>query len=209
MTTVIASIQDDRVYIGADSQATMNFGSSYQKARVRHSKIMKVGPFVVAPTGSYRLVNILAMLQADIPPFSYADDPLHNIMVGFIKPLRAALKEAGQYGVDSSGMEDTRSDMLLAYNGGLYYVGSDFHVFQNADNLYTGGSGERYALGAMKALQDEYAPIRILHALEIAAYFDAGTSAPFEVVYVTQNGEIVPVLPITSATPDFAMALFS
>jgi ATP-dependent protease HslVU (ClpYQ) peptidase subunit len=97
----------------------------------------------------------------------------------FIKCVRALLKDEGLAKIETNVEQGGR--FLVGYRGKLYSVASDYQVGHMSDEFDVIGSGNEFALAAMKALADLPPTKRIKKALEISAYFNMGVCPPFNV----------------------------
>ena len=85
----------------------------------------------------------------------------------FVPFLRAAFKDAGWLEVENSREEG--GQFLVGIRGELFEINSDFSVLKMVDGFNAVGSGEYYALGAMRILknnteQNKYQMIHIINS---------------------------------------------
>jgi ATP-dependent protease HslVU (ClpYQ) peptidase subunit len=101
----------------------------------------------------------------------------------FIDAVRACMK-AGGYAKIESGV-DHGGTFLVALEGRLFTVHSDFQVFESRDPYDAVGCGQDIALGAMYATSMSHANKpreRIKLALDAAARFSAGVHGPMRIL---------------------------
>jgi len=177
MTCVVGIVESGEVWIGADSATVRNC----TVRALKKPKVFRNGPFVIGYTSSFRMGQLL---QYSLEVKGQEQDmPDEEYMVRvFIEAVRKCLKDHGFLQIDNNLEKIGR--FLVGYRSGLYWVDSDLQITQNLDGMMACGSGEEFALGAMYALQGMAAQKRIVHALEIAAYFDANVVSPFAVMKV-------------------------
>ena len=82
--------------------------------------------------------------------------------------MQHALKD-GMAAEFKDGEAHNYSSLLVAVNGRLFEISSDFAFTTNDSRVYSVGSGSSYALGALGAGADPES------AVKIAAYFDSFT----------------------------------
>ena len=175
MTCIIGLAENDKVYIGADSASV----EGWTVRATRLPKVFRVGEFVIGYTDSFRMGQIL---QHHLKVQDQGDESDMEYMVRFfVEAVRGCLKEYGYAKVENNTEEG--GTFLVGYKGHLYSVESDFQVNEAADGYAACGCGEKFALGAMKALEHLLPRQRIRRSLEIAAYFSGAVIPPFKVLY--------------------------
>ncbi len=175
MTCIIGMAHDGDVWIGADAAAADGWS-------VRSTLVPKVfahGPFIVGYTVSFRMGQLL-QFHLDVQPQDGESSDLEYIVKRFIAAVRACLKEGGYTTVKDSKEEG--GGFLVGYHGHVYCVGDEFQITEASDGFDACGCGEKYALGAMVALDDLEPEARVRRALGIAAYFSGGVCGPFTVL---------------------------
>ncbi len=174
MTCIVGLIEQDRVYIGADSAAVA--GWTRRQSLVK--KVFRRGPFLIGYTTSFRMGQLLEH-QLEVPAQAARESDMSYMVNRFIESTRSLLKERGFAKIESNN--ETGGQFLVGYNGRLYSIESDFQVGQMADGFDAIGSGSDYALGAMAALGDVAPKRRITRALTIASRYNMGVCPPFVV----------------------------
>lgn len=171
MTTVVAAeIKSKKgkkkVIFASDSQ--VSFG--YRKESMPgNGKVVKNGGITFGFAGSVRVLNILKHTKLPVAPKSTKRLDIERWAVQKLIPaMRKALRdeEAAEF---YNGETNTGSALLVAVNGRLFEVGSNFAYTTNDNRVYAVGSGSSYALGALGAGADPRS------AVGVAAYFDSFT----------------------------------
>ena len=181
MTTIAVVRKGGFAAIASDTLTRC--GSVMESARyvVNHRKIVPVGEYFVAITGTTSLKLAVSEHFQSLPepaPLGTVVDIFRTWLV-----LHEALKD--RYGLncnegDDDAVESTRLDALLAGPHGIFGVGRDRTV-QEFTRFAAYGGGRDLALGAMYAvydLPDRSAEDIARTAVEAAAEFDAGTGLP-------------------------------
>ncbi|MBI4951242.1 MAG: hypothetical protein HY908_04360 [Myxococcales bacterium] len=174
MTCVVGLVERGTVYVGVDSAAV----SGWRRRETRVGKVFRRGPFLIGYTTSFRMGQLLEH-QLTVAPQAPEQSDMAFMVNHFIEATRLLLKERGFAKIESNSEQG--GQFLVGYRGHLYSVDSDFQVGEMADGYDAVGSGAEFALGALAALGRGPAPRRIRRALEIAARFSMGVSAPFVV----------------------------
>ena len=173
MTCIIGLVHDNKVYIGADSAAV----SGWQVRATRLDKVFRRGQFLIAYTDSFRMGQIL-QYHLDVQPQDGETD-IEYMVRHFVDAVRACFKELGFAKVENN--EESGGLFLVGYRKHLYAIENDFQVNEMADGFDAWGCGNKYALGAMKALEHLPPIERIGKALEISTHFSGGVLPPFQI----------------------------
>ena len=180
--TCIAGLVDEKnqiVYIGADSAGTNDADQQTIRA---DTKVFRNGNLLFGCTGSFRMVQLL-QYSLSLPlyiPSEGDDDPLFRYMVtDFINSVRTCLKDGG-----FAKKEDERErggSFLVAWQGRLFCIGSDYQVEEAINGYNAVGSGDDLALGVLHvtSLLNLSPEQRLRHALEAAAYHNSSVRHPF------------------------------
>jgi ATP-dependent protease HslVU (ClpYQ) peptidase subunit len=102
----------------------------------------------------------------------------------FIPHIRKLFKDEGFTTIKNN--EEKGGNFLVGINGELFEIQSDFSVLRSTDGFSSVGSGESYALGAVKVLLNGYRispiPTIIKEALEVSEHFSSSVRSPFYVL---------------------------
>jgi ATP-dependent protease HslVU (ClpYQ) peptidase subunit len=187
MTTLVA-VQGERwVVIGADSRVTEEYGRTYRLAKAG-SKVSRNRKYLLGAAGDVRAINLLAYAFTPPDAQSFVDSKLDRFITrDFVPALRACFEKNG-YGEKKSeetGSAETGTEVLVAINGAVYVVGSDYSWARDAAGLYGLGSGGPFAVGALHALVPDgtsdidLARDVVKRALRVGARLDSNTGDPF------------------------------
>ena len=185
--TVLAAFQGNGfAVIGADSRATEESGDSFI---LSNPKIMwdDEEDYLFAICGATRGGNLLQ--QGWIPPSPPEFSTVHKLdqfmTQQFIPQLRDHFVEAGydaKWEGEAAWMD---SGFIIAVQGVIYPIASDYGWDRDVRNIYTAGSGGPIALGVMAALGIEKqknnpkeAEKIIKKAVEIACQWNAYCAPP-------------------------------
>ena len=170
MSTIVAIVNKGKVWMGADSYASMESG---ERRRIICNKIFINPPYLIGYVGSVRVGQTLKP-EYFKPPENVFDFP-DKIIKQFEKK--------GCLGIDSEDQTFKHgSNFLIAIpDGKLFEILVDFQMNEIKD-FTSIGSGSAFALGSLYTTRKKKDPRkRIMTALEIAAVYDTHTGPPFVV----------------------------
>lgn len=184
MTTLVGIQGRNWALLGADTRIADE--STIYKMSKGHSKIIEHENFTIACAGDLRAINVL-QAGLKIPKTFVAKDDSHFITSFLIPAMRKAFADSG-YEKTSEGQSSHESEFLIAYNGKIYEVGSDYSWVQDSRGIYALGSGGQIALGALACLVGDSVNKReakswALKALTIASEYNSDTAAPFHISF--------------------------
>ena len=180
MTTIVAVVKDGVVTMGADSQVTDN---DRRNSHPRMEKITKNNGYLIAGAGDATPCDVFQHIFVPPVPTSVERKDLYKFMIRkFVPAMREALDDAGWK--PDPGDRDSGFSMLIAYDGEVFDIGSDFSVLLNGDGIYGVGAGAKYAIGALCV------GASVEKALETAANNDIYTSGPFQIVKQKKSNKI-------------------
>lgn len=164
MTTIVAMIKDNKVYMGADHLGSDGF---VKTEFVKNNKLFKNGDFMIGYTTSYRMGQILEYSWA--PPVrkeNITDDQYFYKDV--LDSIRQCFKD-NDYG-DKNGPDYQAGNFLVGWKGRIFEV-QNAHALEHV-KFASVGSGSYHALGALLALDiinHQAEPHRLLEiALDVA-----------------------------------------
>jgi ATP-dependent protease HslVU (ClpYQ) peptidase subunit len=175
MTTIVGMQTKNGCVIASDSRVAEG-GKVYTHPQM--VKAIERGGYLIAGAGDYRALQVI--LHGWQPPSvnAKAKQNLYEFAINKVAPsLKATLVETG-IEFKSSDSSDYKFELqvLIAINGTILEIDSDFAVAMNDTNFYAIGSGGDYALGAL------HAGASVLDAMRIAALNNNATSAPFHIL---------------------------
>jgi ATP-dependent protease HslVU (ClpYQ) peptidase subunit len=188
MTCIVAVRSPGVTVLGADSQSS----AGWMKRELAYPKIFARGDFLAGVAGDVRFHNLMRY-SFDPPPHHPPDkDDLEYMVVDVAEAVRQMVKDHG-YGSKEKEVESIDSYAILVYRGEIYTIHTDFCVVKHIEDYHAIGSAHEIAMGALYAidmigvvsgLSAEKTHYRATMALEAAARFNSGVSAPF--VYLEQ-----------------------
>jgi len=168
MSTVVAIVDNGKVWMGGDSFTTTKDG---QRRRIKCIKMFTNGPYLIGFIGSVRTSQVIKPEYFDAPKNLYE----------FPDKLREQYEKKGCLSIDPDNQTSMQeSNILIAtHEGKLYEILADFQMNEIED--FTGiGSGSPFALGSLYTTRRWSSPKkRILAALEVASVYDTSTGPPF------------------------------
>jgi ATP-dependent protease HslVU (ClpYQ) peptidase subunit len=196
MTTIIAMQGDGWAVVGADSRIT-DSNRLYTMTKGA-GKVVSNNDYLFAASGDLRAINIIehAFNPPDATGYSGKDLDAF-ITTDFIPALRKCFQEQGYEENDDKDSKEAAvehgSSIIVAVNGVLYEISSDYSWLRDIAGLYANGSGGDYAIGAAHAMLPAKGKLTIelakdicKEALGIAAKLDPSSSAPF-IVHVQED----------------------
>lgn len=176
MTCIVGLIHDNSVYIGTDS--CVSFGHEYRI--MPEPKVFRNGEFVIAASGSCRLLQIL---QYSFKPPAIGDIPIEEYMVtSFISALRSCFKDCG-FSKKSEEKEEFEGYYMVGVRNNLYVGWNDYQIGKASTEYESIGNGSQYAMGSMWSTKKYKDPIkRINVALAASEAFVAGIKGPFVIM---------------------------
>lgn len=144
--TVIAAIRDANgdVYMAADSAGTSGWS---QQCRV-DKKIKRVGNMLIGFTSSYRMGQLLhyKLTPPEHPKDMHVDVYIRTL---FVDTVRELFVNNGYAYIDNNREEG--GIFLVAYQGHIFRIDSDYQVGEHVEGFDAVGSGEDLAIGALYA----------------------------------------------------------
>lgn len=146
MTCVVAVVQHQRVYMGADSLGVAGTACTLRA----DPKVFRLGEFSIGFTSSYRMGQVL---RYHFKPPPRDGDSLHEYMVTrFVESWRAVAKQAGIVNC-ASGVEEC-GIFLVGVAGQLFEIEADFQVGVRLRSYAAIGSGAPLAEASLYTTQD-------------------------------------------------------
>ena len=176
MTTIVGVQLEHGCVIVSDSRIAAG-GKVYT-----HSDMVKAverGSYIISGAGNYRALQVV--LHGWTPPMvtAKAKTNLYEFVINKVIPtLKVALVEAGVDVNKTSDDDDNKFELnlLIAINGTIFEIDSDFAVGMNSTGFYGIGSGGDFAVGAL------HAGVSTLDAMRIAALNNNETAPPFHIL---------------------------
>lgn len=201
MTTIVAIQGESFAVIGTDSRISTfdDSGFAYQVTTLGSGtgKVAANGRYLIGVAGDVRAINIVHHAFSPPPAAQNLKGNRLDVFMTktFIPSLRATFEEQGYAntkGESSAHMAEQNSSILVAVNGAVYVIESDYGWTSDRTGIYAIGTGGTYALGALaaltgkKAITINSAKSSIVKALGVAAKFDPYTGLPFQ-TFVQEN----------------------
>lgn len=195
MTTIVGVQGDGYVVLGTDSRiSTLDSDGYVSRVNTMSSNISKVcqiSGMLIGIAGDVRAINLVShSLQVSPPSASLKGKKLDEYITNkFIPSLRSCFEANGYsppHKESSEHIAEQGSELIVAVNSFIYQIDNDYAWTTDANGLYSIGSGEQFALGAMAVLFSSKnqtvasAKKNCLTALSIAAKFDPHTGYPYQ-----------------------------
>lgn len=172
MTTIVGVVKNGHVIMGADSLVT---AGDRKYIHPQMPKITNNNGYLVAGAGDVAACDIL--MYTWIPPMPSVSQRknIYKFMITDVVPsMREALEENG-YKIDPNDKE-AGFEILLALDGELFSISSDFSVIMDESGFYSIGSGSSFALGSL------HTGGTVEKSLEVAEKLSPYTAGPFQIV---------------------------
>ena len=174
MTTLAAIQGDGWAVVAADSQSSDGDGFAIN---IPSGKMFKNNELIIAGAGQVRGINLLEHgWEAPAVKLKNIDRYVTSIL---IPSMRKCFNMADyEYKRDGEAVENDNV-WIVSIQGQIYRIESDYSWERNSSNLYVAGSGERFALGALEAMNagsvetPTQAKNFLRKAIRIAAKYDA------------------------------------
>jgi len=165
MTCVVALHHEGKVYLGADSSAVENGGIS---TRIE-PKIFKKGKFLMGYCNSFRFGQVVEYYFN--PPKSKSSNIMEYMVCQFVPELISVTKY--------HDVEENTSSLIIAYEGKIFYIDSDWQVGWDTTDYHAIGSGADVAMGSLYSTEGQQPLERLRIALEASEKFSTTVSRPF------------------------------
>lgn len=190
MSVVVAIKENNKIYIGADSQVTKGGTRSTLKNPNNYKiwKVRGVDNCLMAHVGNVREANIVRLMDSVITSYDiYANRiDFEFVVKELVQRIFEELKRYG-YLKDESFIEEMDSSFIFAYKDQLYTINSDGCVIEVSD-VASIGSGKNEAIGSLVSTENEPAKDRIIKAIKASATNDIYVDYPI-ILIDTENTE--------------------
>lgn len=180
MTTVCGLIEDNKVWMGADSFA---IDDDHQYPRI-NTKVFTKGDYLIGYAGSYRLGQLL-MYKTGFPKPTKKGDLFGFMCTDFIDHAIEVFRQNGYLKDGNGGEIEIGGSFLVGVKktGRLFVVDTDLHVGE-VEHFEAIGAGSLIATGALCVASSlDWEPnIKVLNALLAAEKFVNGTKGPFTIL---------------------------
>ena len=188
MTTIAALQGDGFAIIGFDSRLTREDGGRVYTLPKGNGKVVRNGEYLIGAAGDLRAVNLLSDVIKLPSTEGVTGAKLDKFFSQKVIPVIRGCFEMNGYGKDGSH----ESEILIAVQGQVYEVGSNYDWNKDVSGVYGIGSGGDYAVGALHAVVEKDFSIDegknfIKLAIEISAKLDSGTGLPIHLIVQEQK----------------------
>lgn len=177
MTCIVGLVDGDRVWMGGDSAGVSGLDITVRA----DTKVFRNGELLIGFTNSFRMGQLLAHRLVP-PPREPGQDLFRYMVIDFVDAVRQVLKDGG-YAHKSNEVE-TGGTFLVAAEGRLFAIQSDYQVGEAMRGYHAIGCGADYALGSLASTAGLSAEERVRRALECAELFSGGVRAPFTIQHI-------------------------
>lgn len=202
MTTIIGIQGDGYALLCADSRISSvdddGFVSRIYTMANGVSKVSQLGNILVGVAGDIRAINLVShSFQAPQPAPTLRGRKLDEFITNkFIPALRECFDSNGYSPPpreSSQHLAEHGSEMLVVVNQVIYQIDNDYAWCLDSSGIYSIGTGEQYALGALSALLPvgqcsmALAKKHITRAMAITSKYDPHTGNPYVVYSQDEN----------------------
>ena len=179
MTVIVGLKHKGIVYLGCDSQGSGGWG----KRNRQDSKIFFAHGIGYGLTSSYRMGQIIKFHSEEVHnPISRKADVYGYVVRSLVPMYRRILGEHG-YKQTVNG-EETGGKFLIAIDGRLFCIESDFQVGEVVEEYDSVGCGAQYALGSLFSYSNVDPVKRINKAIDAANAFSNGCGGETKIIKV-------------------------
>ena len=170
MSCVVGLIQNGKIFLGSDSQATTPDG---ERRPIKTIKVFRNKKYLIGYTGSVRAGQILQEKYFEAP------DDIFELP----DAIREHLSTKGTLLVNDEQAQMQNMNLLIAYEGNLYEILADFQLNEVSGSCTAIGTGASYAMGSLHTtnklmLSPEE---RVTAALEAACEYEITCGLPTEI----------------------------
>lgn len=151
--------------MGSDSSAVENENI----ARRREPKIFRKGDFLMGYCHSFRFGQIIQYYFN--PPVNNKLHPIEYLVTKFVPELISVLED--------NNFTENDSNLIICYDGHIFYIDNDWHVGWDDTNYHAIGSGALVALGSLHSTAGKDPQQRMRMALEASENFITTVCSPF------------------------------
>jgi len=178
MTCIVGLLDGSRVLLGGDTCGSN--GYSYESCD--HSKVFKVGDFLIGGTTSFRMLDLLEY-SLSIPYVTPSDEENMDkfMRTSFVSAVRTCMKDGG-FTTYKNSVEEIGT-FLVAYKNKLWRMQDDLSIITR--NVYDSvGCGMYAAVGSLHTTEgmEVSAEDRVTKALEAAASIMTGVKGPYNIL---------------------------
>lgn len=176
MTCIVALKHESDVYVGADSIAV---NTHYLTKHIRKDrKVFRNGPFIIGFTTSFRMGQLLEH-DLEVPKHPGGMSDMTYMVKCVVPAIRNCFRQGGILRTDSN--VENGGQFIFVYNKEIYVIDSDFQIAWNDCDYASVGGASDFAMGSLYTSSGD--PItRVKKALSTAEHFNAGVSAPFNII---------------------------
>lgn len=171
MTCIAAIEVDGGAWIGSDSY----IGGDVYRDVLNGPKWFVRGPLVIASSG-----GLYAGQVAEYGPKFRAqrrgEPDQHYLAVAVVDPIRVAHL--------ATNADAKEVSFLIAYNGGVYVICTDYGIYRPQYGYAAAGAGEQFALGSLASPVRGSPQRRLITALKASAKHASCVTAPFHTLFV-------------------------
>ena len=182
MTCIVGIIDEKNVWVGGDSAGSANNLLIIRKG----SKVFKNKEYLIGFSGSFRMGDVL---RYEFKPPTCPTKQINRFIINkFVPELKETLRKTGALSTTESNVDTGLGGILIAVNGKLFSIHSDFQVGESADGFEALGSGNQIALGALSATAnfEMDSRTRMKYVLEAAEKHSAYVRRPFTIMKINK-----------------------
>ncbi len=174
MTCIVGLVDGNDVWMGGDSAGVSGLDITVRS----DSKVFHNGEFLIGFTNSFRMGQLLAC-RLEPPARRDGQDLFRYMVTDFVDSVRLCFKDGGW--AQCSNDVETGGTFMVAHEGRLFTIQSDYQVSETARGYNAIGCGADYALGSLASTASLPPEGRVRKALECAELFNGGVRAPFTI----------------------------
>jgi ATP-dependent protease HslVU (ClpYQ) peptidase subunit len=177
MTIIIGYKEKDKVTIAGDTRGT----KGHQIIHRVDGKTFTVHGISYGFTSSYRMGQILKYHMPEVYAKDRSEDTFKYVVNSLVPTFKQILFDSGFNG-DYDSHNEVGGVFLIALDGKLFCIESDFQVVEPLEDYYAVGCGDEFALGSLyQTSKDTKTDVKakITEALNCACYFSKGCGGTY------------------------------
>jgi ATP-dependent protease HslVU (ClpYQ) peptidase subunit len=191
MSVVVAIKEDDKIWVGCDSQVTSGYTKSTLKLQRKIWKASDNNELIMGVVGDLRDANILSTSEEWIEELPKLKDEI-NFKYIVRKIVPKIFKELNSFGrmKQRDNIQSIESNVIFAYKDNAYSIQGDGCVIE-IDDILVDGSGYRLCLGTWNNIKDKDIAIRdkLIQVIKSACESDLYVNYPI-IIMNTKDKEI-------------------
>lgn len=191
MSVVVAIKDNDKIWVGCDSQVTAGYTKSTLKSQMKIWRVSDDDELIMGLVGDLRDANILSTAEEWIEELPKLKNEV-NFKYIVRKIVPRIFRELNTFGRmrQKDNIQSIESGVIFAYKDNAFQIDSDGCV-NEIDDVLIMGSGNRLCLGAWNRLKDKDVPAKdkLIEVIKSACESDLYVNYPI-IIMNTKDKEV-------------------